>query len=49
MHDPSSAVFVENLLNAFLVLFTDVFSPSVTIPVAPMITGMTKHFIVHIL
>jgi hypothetical protein len=30
--------FVQNQFNDFMVLFTDLFSPSVTIPVAPMIT-----------
>jgi len=40
--------FVQNLLNTLLVLFTDLFSPLVTIPMAPMIIGMTKHFICHI-
>jgi hypothetical protein len=36
-------------LNAFLVLFPDIFfSPLVTIPVTPMITGMTKHFMFYI-
>jgi hypothetical protein len=29
-------------------LFTDFFSPLVTIPVASMITGVTKHFMFHI-
>jgi hypothetical protein len=28
----------------YLVLVPDIFSPLVTIPVAPMITGITKHF-----
>jgi len=28
-------ILVDNILNAFLVLFTDIFSLSVTIPVAP--------------
>jgi len=41
---PSAAVFVQNLLNAFLVLFTDILSSLVTIPVATVITGMMKHF-----
>jgi hypothetical protein len=40
--------FVENLLNAFLVLFQNNFSPLVTIPSAPIINGVTKHFIFHI-
>jgi hypothetical protein len=40
---------VENLPNAFLVLFTDtLFSPLVAIPVVTMISGMPKHFIFHI-
>jgi len=39
---------VHNLLNAFLVLFPDIFSTLLTIPVARMITVMTKHFILHI-
>jgi hypothetical protein len=31
-----------------LVLFPDIFfSPLVTIPMAPVITGMTKHFLFH--
>jgi hypothetical protein len=29
-------------------LFPDFFGPLVTIPMAPMITGMTKHFMFHI-
>jgi hypothetical protein len=29
-------------------LFPDFFNPLVTIPVAPMITGMTIHFMFHI-
>jgi hypothetical protein len=29
-------------------LFPDIFNPSVTIPTAPMITGMTRHFIFNI-
>jgi hypothetical protein len=46
---PSSAVFVDSLLNALLVLFTDVFfSPLVAIPVAAVTTGVTKRFIFHI-
>jgi hypothetical protein len=40
--------FAQKLLNAFLVLFPDIFSPFVTIPVAPMTTGMMKHFIFRI-
>jgi hypothetical protein len=32
----------------FLVLFPDFFCPSVTIPVAPKITHITKYFIFHI-
>jgi hypothetical protein len=35
-------------LNAFLVLFTDMRSPLVTGPVAPIITDMTERFIFHI-
>jgi len=39
---------VENLLNSFLVLFPHIFSPLLTIPVLPMVTGTTKHFVFHI-
>jgi len=39
--------FLENLQNAFLVLFPDFLSPLATNTVAPMINGMTKHFILH--
>jgi len=39
---------VEKLLNAFLALFPGIFSPLVTVPVVPLFTGMTKHFIFHI-
>jgi hypothetical protein len=40
--------FVGNLLSVVLVLFPDMFKPLLTIPVAAMITGMTKHFTFHI-
>jgi len=43
-HIPNTAVFVHNLLNAFLVLF----SPLVTIQVAPEINDTTKNFIFYI-
>jgi hypothetical protein len=39
--------FINNLLNAFLILFLNVFNPLVTISVAPTITRMLKHFIFH--
>jgi hypothetical protein len=39
--------FVANLFSAFLVLFPDIYSPLVTVPGAPMIAGMKKHFPVH--
>jgi hypothetical protein len=38
------SVFVKNLFYAFLVFFTDVFSPLVTIPVVRMTIRMAKHF-----
>jgi hypothetical protein len=40
--------YVEHLLNGFMVLFPDIFSRLITIPVASSITNMTKHFIFHI-
>jgi hypothetical protein len=42
--DPNTDVFVENLLNAFVALLPNIsFSPLVTILVAPVFTGVTKH------
>jgi hypothetical protein len=40
-------IFVGILLNVFLVLFPDFFSPLLTISMAPVITGMTKQFLFH--
>jgi hypothetical protein len=46
---PSTAVFCTESIEFFpYIVFRYFFSPLVTIPVAPMITGMTKHFIFHI-
>jgi hypothetical protein len=47
---PRRAVLVvvaANVLNAFVVLFPEIFSNLVTIPMSPMSTGVTKHFICH--
>jgi hypothetical protein len=41
--------FAMNLWNAWLVFLPGIFfSPLVTVPVAPMTTGITKHFTFHI-
>jgi hypothetical protein len=44
---PSTAVFCIDPLYASPVLFTDMFSHLVTIPVDPVIIVMMKHFIFH--
>jgi hypothetical protein len=46
---PSKAVFCRESIECFPGIVSGYFySPFVTIPVAPMITGMTKHFMLHI-
>jgi hypothetical protein len=46
---PSTAVFCRESTECFPgIVSRYFFSPLVTIPVAPMITGMTKHFMFHI-
>jgi hypothetical protein len=40
--------FMVNILNAFLILFINIFSHLVTIPVALMTKTATKDFIFHI-
>jgi hypothetical protein len=42
-------LFVENILDAFVVLLPDNFYPLVTVTVAPMTTGATKLFIFNII
>jgi hypothetical protein len=48
-HVPSTAAFVENLLNAFLVLLIDIFNHLVTIPVATMMMMMMMMIIIIII
>jgi hypothetical protein len=47
---PNTAVFFfrESIECFPVTVYRFFFSPLVTIPVAPMITGMTKHFMFHI-
>jgi hypothetical protein len=44
---PSTAVICREFTERFAGTVSGFFSPSVTIPLAPMITGMSKRFIFH--